>query len=179
MRLFFAYWPSVEKAGEIVPWVRSAHVLYGGRMMRTDTLHMTLAFLGQADEADTRRLIEACEHWRLPAGSMVLREPGCFRKARVVWLGPSTPEAPSLAWLYQANERLWAYLAPLGWQARESAFRPHVSLLRNAAPTGLGALKETEVHWTPERCVLVGSQPTETGSRYTVLAEVALEPKAL
>ena len=178
MRLFFAYWPSAEKAGEMVPWVRSAHALYGGRMMRTDTLHLTLAFLGQADQAKTQELIEACAHWRLPSGSMVLREPGCFRKAKVVWLGPSA-ESSSLAWLYQANERLWAYLAPLGWQARESAFRPHVSLLRNAAPARLDDLKGAKVHWAPERCVLVGSQPTETGSRYTVLAEVELEPRAL
>lgn len=179
MRLFFAYWPTAEKAEEIAPWVHSAHAVYGGRMMRTDTLHMTLAFLGQADETETGRLIEACVHWRLPSGSMVLREPGCFRKAKVVWLGPSAAQPASLAWLHQANERLWGYLAPLGWQARESAFRPHVSLLRNAALARLDDLKGAEVSWTPERCVLVGSRPTETGSRYTMLAEVALEPKAL
>lgn len=174
MRLFFAYWPSSSKAGEIVPWVRSAHALYGGRMMRTDTLHMTLAFLGEADAAAIARLVDACAHWSLPSGAMVLRQPGCFARAKVVWLGPSGPENGSLAWLYQANERLWAYLAPLGWQPRESAFRPHISLLRNAAPAHLDALQGPAIAWAPERCVLVGSQPTEAGSRYTVLAEVAL-----
>lgn len=179
MRLFFAYWPSPSKAEEIVPWVRSAHALYGGRMMRTDTLHMTLAFLGEADDVAAQRLAEACVQWRLPSGSMVLREPGRFPNARVVWLGPSAPQPASLAWLYQANERLWSQLTPLGWRPRESAFRPHVSLLRNAGPGELDALTGPAVPWTPERCVLVASRPTQAGSRYTVLADVPLESAAL
>lgn len=174
MRLFFAYWPSPSKAEEMVPWVEGAHALYGGRMMRTDTLHMTLAFLGPADETATQRLVTACQEWTLPSGSMVLREAGHFSRAKVVWLGPSSADPTSLEWLYQANQQLWAYLAPLGWSSRESAFRPHVSLLRNAGRGPLEALHGPEVHWTPGRCVLVGSRPTEAGSRYTMLAEIPL-----
>ena len=49
MRLFFAYWPSAETAQALMDWVRRAHALYGGRMMRSDTLHLTLAFLGQTE----------------------------------------------------------------------------------------------------------------------------------
>jgi len=178
MRLFFAYWPSPGKAEEIVPWVRSAHALYGGRMMRTDTLHMTLAFLGSADAAAARTLAEACVQWRLPAGSMVLQEPGRFRHAKVVWLGPSAPEPSSLAWLYQANERLWDQLAPLGWRPQEAIFRPHVSLLRNAGPGDLDTLVGPAVNWTPGRCVLVASEPTAARSHYTMLAEIPLEREA-
>ncbi|NLC34840.1 MAG: RNA 2',3'-cyclic phosphodiesterase [Alcaligenaceae bacterium] len=174
MRLFFAYWPSPSKAEAMAPWVQSAHALYGGRMMRTDTLHMTLAFLGQADEAATQHLVAACQEWTLPSGSMVLREPGRFLNAKVVWLGPAAAEPASLEWLYRANEQLWAQLAPLGWSPRETAFRPHVSLLRNAGPGPLEALQGPTVHWTPKRCVLVGSRPTQAGSRYTVLAEIPL-----
>jgi len=178
MRLFFAYWPSPPKADEISPWVRRAHALYGGRMMRTDTLHMTLAFLGEADEVAAQQLAEACVRWMLPSGAMVLREPGRFRNAKVVWLGPSASEPSSLAWLHQANERLWSHLAPLGWRAREPVFRPHVSLLRNAGAGDPEALKGVPVNWTPGRCVLVASRPTATGSRYTMLAEIPLEPEA-
>lgn len=175
MRLFFAYWPSASKAGEIVPWVRNAHALFGGRMMRTDTLHMTLAFLGQADGVSTQRLVEACRQWTLPTGSMTLDEPGRFRNAKVVWVGPSAAGTPQLAWLYQAHKQLWAHLATQGWHARDATFRPHVSLLRNAGPGDLGDLKGPAVQWQPERCVLVGSNPTEKGSRYTLLAELPLQ----
>lgn len=174
MRLFFAYWPSAETAREIVPWVRSAHALCGGRMMRTDTLHMTLAFLGQADADAAHHLAKVCTGWALPSGSMVLNEAGRFPRARVVWLGPSSSDSAALGWLYQANQQLWAHLDPLGWQGRESVFRPHVSLLRNAGPAPLDALQGPDVRWTAGRCVLVASEPTEAGSRYTVLAELPL-----
>ncbi len=175
MRLFFAYWPDPEKAEEIVPWVQKAHALYGGRMMRTDTLHMTLAFLGETEDERANELVQACTEWRLPSGSMVLREPGSFSNAKVVWLGPQETAPGSLAWLHEAHDTLWSLLEPFGWQRRESTFRPHVSLLRNAAPAELNALHGPAVNWTPEKCVLVGSKPTNTGSHYTVLAELPVE----
>ena len=174
MRLFFAYWPSAETAEEILPWVHQAHALYGGRMMRTETLHMTLAFLGEADATVTEELVATCQHWRLPSGSMVLSEPGRFKNAKVVWLGPDASRSGSLDWLHQAYAQLWARLEPLGWTPREAGFRPHVSLLRNAGPGEMDALQGPAIHWTPERCVLVGSQPSSEGSRYTVLAELPL-----
>lgn len=193
MRLFFAYWPSPEKAAEIEPWVKQAHALFGGRMMRTETLHMTLAFLGEVDPTALEELVAACTAWQLPTGSMTLRQPGRFKNAKVVWLGPDSgreseemgsdpnkeklgSDPISLAWLQRAYDELWAHLAPLGWQPREAAFRPHVSLLRNAGPGELDVLQGTAVHWSPERCVLVGSRPTSEGSRYTVLAELPLVP---
>lgn len=175
MRLFFAYWPSPETAARIEPWARRAHALYGGRMMRTETLHMTLAFLGPTEPDRVRALAHDCTGWRLPAGAMTLHEPGCFARARVVWLGPGARD-PALEWLFQANERLWRYLAPYGWQRQEPVFRPHVSLLRNAKPGDLSQLRGTPVPWAPQRCILVGSQPQASGSRYTMLAEVPLEP---
>ena len=58
MRLFFAHWPSDSIARDLVPWVHNAHALYGGRMMRTDTLHMTLAFLGQAEAGQVQQLVD-------------------------------------------------------------------------------------------------------------------------
>jgi 2'-5' RNA ligase len=175
MRLFFAYWPSSEKAQEMAIWVDRAQALCGGRPMRTDTLHMTLAFLGMADAEKARDLAHACRQWRLPTGSMVLNEPGRFRNAKVVWLGPSQPDSPALSWLYDANEQLWDALSSFGWPRQDSRYRPHISLLRNAGPAELDDLRGPAIPWTPERCVLVASEPTEGRSRYTVLAEVPLE----
>lgn len=174
MRLFFAYWPSASTAQAIEPWVENANQLFGGRKMRLNTLHMTLAFLGETDAARSERLVTACNHWALPAGSMVLNRPGRFKHARVVWLGPDTEGR--LDWLFDAHARLWAHLAPLGWYPREAQFRPHVSLLRNAGPGDVEALKGPPVPWRPDRCVLVGSRPSERGSHYTLLAELPLLP---
>jgi len=179
MRLFFAYWPSPDKAARIAEWAQQAHTLYGGRIMRTETLHMTLAFLGKASEEQIQTLVQACSQWTLPTGDMLLHEPGCFRHAKVVWVGPGSPEPEEpppagLQWLYVAHERLISNLAAAGWNQTETRFRPHVSLLRNAAPPSLSELRAPAVSWTPDRCVLVGSRPSETGSHYTMLAEIPL-----
>ena len=177
MRLFFAYWPTAEKASEIAQWVDLAHSLYGGRKMRTDTLHMTLTFLGQAEESRAKELVDACSEWTLPSGQMLLHEPGRFHRAKVVWVGPGQANGTShvLSWLYEANERLWQYLAPFGWSSQETGFRPHVSLLRNAGPGDLAGLSGRPVEWAPGRCVLVASRPSHMGSDYSVLAEVPVE----
>lgn len=53
-------------------------------------------------------------------------------------------------------------------------FRPHVSLLRRAGPADLGKLCRPVFTWTPAQCVLVASQPHETGSYYKVIARVPL-----
>lgn len=174
MRLFFAYWPSAETAQALMDWVRRAHALYGGRMMRSDTLHLTLAFLGQTEPERAQQLAAECAHWRLPAGSMVLNEPGRFNRAKVVWLGPSHAQPASLAWLYAANQQLWSNLASLGWTP-EPGFRPHVSLLRNAQAGDLSSLQGPAIAWSPERCVLVSSSPGSAGSNYTILAEIPLD----
>lgn len=137
---------------------------------------MTLAFLGAVDPVVADDLAQACTRWRLPSGTLVLREPGRFRHAKVVWLGPDSSQPSTLEWLHEANRQLWAYLRPLGWSPREPAYRPHVSLLRNAGPSDLSNIHASPVHWTPDRCVLVASAPSDAGSRYTVLAEVPLEP---
>jgi len=177
MRLFFAYWPTPEKANEIAQWVDRAHALYGGRKMRTDTLHMTLAFLGQAEASQADELVKACADWTLPTGELVLSEPGRFHRAKVVWVGPGQPDhtATRLTWLYQANQQLWEHLAPFGWRSQETEFRPHVSLLRNAGAGDLAELSARPVDWAPGRCVLVASRPTQVGSHYSVLAEVPVE----
>lgn len=175
MRLFFAYWPSPETAEQIVPWVRGAHALCGGRMMRTDTLHMTLAFLGSVPDDTARELAGACTGWRLPSGTIRLCVPGRFRQARVVWLGPDSSRPEELAWLHEAHRRLWEHLAAWGWSPRELVYRPHVSLLRNAGPADLAGLKGPEICWRPQRCLLVASNPDASGSRYTALAEVPVE----
>lgn len=175
MRLFFAYWPSPETAQQIVPWVCAAHALCGGRMMRTDTLHLTLAFLGAVPDDTARELARACTGWHLPSGTMRLCEPGRFRQAKVVWLGPDSSRPEESAWLHEAHRRLWAYLAEWGWFPREPVYRPHVSLLRNAGPAGPAGLKGPEILWSPRKCVLVASNPGASGSRYTALAEVPVE----
>ena len=51
MRLFFALWPSAAECAALSAWHSPLRKLCGGRVMRTDTLHSTLVFLGDVEES--------------------------------------------------------------------------------------------------------------------------------
>lgn len=87
-RLFFALWPSAADAARIMAWAQQAHQLWGGRVMRQDTLHLTLAFLGETPEEQVQRLCRAAPDWPAPVRPVTLTHCGCFRGPRVVWAGP-------------------------------------------------------------------------------------------
>ncbi len=178
-RLFFALWPSAADAARIMDWAHEAHRLCGGRVMRQDTLHLTLAFLGDTPADKVRELQAAAPSWPAPVQPLTLERFGCFRGPRVVWAGPSASDDDRLPWLDSLHDDLWRRLEAMGWQRPQEAFRPHVSLLRKATPCDLGALRRpAALTWMPEQCVLVASTPSDTGSYYEVLARMQLRALA-
>ena len=50
-RVFFALWPDDEIARQFDEAGRMAHQSLGGRRMRRETLHLTLAFIGDVPPA--------------------------------------------------------------------------------------------------------------------------------
>lgn len=173
-RIFFALWPTPESAAEIMAWARAAHAVCGGRIMRPETLHLTLAFLGATPESRVRQLTQAAHRWRVEVGEITLRRFGRFPGPRIVWAGPTLDDADRLEWLDVLHERLWRQLEDLGWLRSSMIFRPHVSLLRKADACDLDALQRPPLSWRPAACVLVASRPTVAGSRYEVLASVPM-----
>lgn len=175
LRLFFALWPPQKAVAEIMEWARAAHDICGGRMMRPETIHLTLAFLGNTPLDKAMALAEAARQWPVSFGPITLREFGRFIGPRVVWAGPS-PDSEEVLWLTRLHDALWTRLEAMGWQRPESAFRPHVSLLRKAGPGDISALTREPIVWTPRHCVLVASMPQEGGSHYRVLATLPAAP---
>lgn len=47
LRLFFALWPDAATGDALSRTGKLLHQHWGGRLMRADTLHITLAFLGR------------------------------------------------------------------------------------------------------------------------------------
>ena len=166
-RLFFALWPDEATAGRLYDWAQALLPTCGGRAMRRDSLHLTLAFLGRTDAARTSELIAALQAWRIEPGVFDLARVGRFGRLHIVWAGPEErgEDAERLAALHRS---LWSWLAPLGWQP-DLPFRPHVTLLRNAGPAHAARPPEP-VRWHYDRVVLAASTNDPSGPRYRILA---------
>ncbi len=170
-RVFFALWPDDAAAQALSGWAHRAHAVCGGRVMRSDTLHLTLAFLGTVSPDRVADLAALLDEAALIGGTLRLDRYGRFHGPQIVWAGPSAP-AP---WLDALHGWLWRALARRGFDRPDEPFRPHVSLLRRAGPGDPGALPVPEpLDWTPRRCVLAASAPRPDGSFFEILAECAL-----
>ncbi|MBV6272680.1 RNA 2',3'-cyclic phosphodiesterase [Alcaligenaceae bacterium CGII-47] len=166
-RLFIGLWPDPSTVDILSSWALQAQALCGGRIMRADTLHLTLAFLGSVTAPQVAALREAVPTWRMQTGPLELSRFGRFKGPRIVWAGPSEQR---IGWLDTLYGELWERLTVMGFTPPEAGFRPHVSLLRNAGPGDLSRLIVTQPHvWVPRRCVLVASTPAATGSYYEEL----------
>ncbi|CDM22825.1 2'-5' RNA ligase [Castellaniella defragrans 65Phen] len=170
-RVFFALWPDAEAVEILSGWARQAHAAFGGRIMRPETLHLTLAFLGTVPLDRIADLTALLEEARPIGGTLRLDRYGRFHGPKIVWAGPSaTPP-----WLDALHGWLWRALARRGFARPDEPFRPHVSLLRRAEPGELDTLPApAPLDWTPRRCVLAASAPSPAGSFYEILAERVL-----
>lgn len=168
MRLFIGLWFDDAAVSELSGWAHDAQAACGGRIMRPQDMHLTLAFLGSADPNQAEELANAVREWPVSMEPFLLERFGAFERARVVWAGPA--ENDSLPWLYTLYDTLWSRLDKMGWRRPESVFRPHVSLLRSARNCDVTALHREPVLVRPQRCVLVASRPDGSSSNYQVLA---------
>uniref|UniRef100_UPI00333F7A58 RNA 2',3'-cyclic phosphodiesterase n=1 Tax=Castellaniella defragrans TaxID=75697 RepID=UPI00333F7A58 len=169
-----ALWPDPATVRALSRQAARAHALCGGRPMRADTLHLTLAFLGTVAGDRIASLRAMVRSWTPRGGELVLDRVGRFKGPRIVWAGPADPWP---AWLDALYMDLWDRLGRLGFAGAGDRFRPHVSLLRKAGPADLAPLAgERPIVWRPRRCVLVASVPRETGSYYEPLAECPVTP---
>lgn len=157
MRLFFACWPPAGTAQALAAWARAVQRECGGRAVPAQNIHLTLAFLGDADPALARaRGAEV----RLPAIELRVDRARYWAHNRIVWAGPrETPAA-----LRQLARELG--------EAR--TYAAHVTLLRKARPPrSLPPLAALE--WPLTRFTLVDSTPGPDGPSYEVLERYDLQ----
>ncbi|KRA01081.1 MAG: RNA 2',3'-cyclic phosphodiesterase [Achromobacter sp.] len=167
IRLFYALWPSLPLAASLAGWAEAAKLVTGGRAMRTETLHLTLAFLGPVDSALADELAAATPERRLAPGDVPLDRYGVFTRQRILWSGPAeTPAA-----LQQAHDDLWRWLSGYGLTPPTQPFRPHVTLLRNITHAQPPDDPAEPLAWRYDRMVLVASESLTGGSRYRIVAQ--------
>lgn len=164
-RLFLALWPDEAVAAALDSAGLDAHRLCGGRRMRRDTLHITLAFLGEVEASRLPGLVEALGAVQGDAFQLTLDTFGYWRHNHIVWAGCA-------AWPAALDDLVCALrqrLAALDIAVEDTAFVPHTTLLRKARPTAaLPALGP--IAWPVSEWVLVESRLSESGASYHRLA---------
>jgi 2'-5' RNA ligase len=163
LRLFFALWPDDATRDALNRTGKWLHQHWGGRRMRADTLHITLAFLGSTPAEQLDVLAACADTVKTGAFELVLDQAGYWRHNRIGWLGAS--ETPQ-----QHSELVGALNAALQGAAFSVDARPHVphvTLLRNTAGGEVPAC--TPVRWPVSDFALVESRTEPSGAKYQVI----------
>lgn len=137
--------------------------------MPDDSLHLTLAFLGEQPAPLATRLAQRVADMRLTPGQCFLNCWGHFPRSGIVWIGSARPCAS----LHALHTSLWKELEAQSIEGRPKAFVPHITLLRRAARPPDSGLRPPALRWRYNRLVLIQSVVGREGSRYITLARSA------
>jgi 2'-5' RNA ligase len=166
VRLFFALWPPGKTAHALAQWTHHVARETGGTPTASDKIHLTLAFLGEADPAKAFNVAQRVQGAR---HTLPLDQAQYWKANKIVWVGPQTMP-PALA---QLVERLHAPLKDHGFALEKRPFAAHVTLLRKAKPPkALPPLPQVE--WPVTEFFLVRSRTSPKGSTYDPLERFPL-----
>jgi RNA 2',3'-cyclic 3'-phosphodiesterase len=188
MRLFIALCVDpIITANLEVALRRQARTAPNARWVRPDSLHLSLAFLGEVAESLVPRIGEALERaaTRHPQHRLRIRGSGTFGSfgaPKVLWAGVSG----EVQVLETLQGDLVRELAPLGVAPDHEQFQPHITLARAKNPRGDPALARcadalrTEDHGELEvrEVTLFESHTGRAGMRYQPLITHTLKASA-
>ena len=165
LRLFFALWPDEGERNALARLLPPPGGRGGARPTAPENLHLTMAFLGMQPARVLPALESLLQAIHLPELSLRFDCCGAFPRAQISWVGMRHPPPA----LLQLQAELAAALGQCGiGHDKESAFRPHVTLARNAGAAPAGP--PPDLLWQAPRLALVQSTTTPHGPIYQVLA---------
>lgn len=163
-----------ERLGDIAD---DAAKSFGGRATRRETIHLTLAFLGNVPETRLPDLCAAAAGVRGEPFSLTIDGLGFWPHNHLLWAGCPAPVAP----LGELFDRLRQALGQAGFKVGGAGrdFVPHITLVRRVpattAPSATRPLPPIGVaQWDCARFVLVRSTLSAAGSDYRIIGEFPL-----
>lgn len=169
LRLFFALWPDEATRLALNQTGKWLHRHWGGRRMRADTLHITLAFLGSTPADKLDFLVASVDTVQTDSFELILDRAGYWRHNRIGWLG--TNEAPPQ--YLELVDALNAVLQMASFPVDARPHVPHVTLLRNTA--GGEILACEPIRWPASEFVLVKSITETDGAHYEAIRRWSLD----
>jgi len=164
VRLFFALWPEANLQHAFFDTGLKLYQRCGGRRTRRENIHLTLTFLGAANEDQIPCITDVADRISLPVFDLLFTRLGWWRQNQVAWA--ATDETPRA--LFDLVKQLQLGLTAQGFKFDERRFQPHVTLLRKAnCPQGL--IESLPIVWQTHEFVLVRSTLREDGPHYAIV----------
>lgn len=166
MRCFLAAWPTDDTRAAVYRLIvvlkdRVPHA----RAMQARNLHLTLAFIGDLEDAHARALAISCADLADVTCDWTIDRIGSFPRARVAWAGGPVDE-PLADCVARARRRL----DELGIAYDHRPFVPHVTLFRDVRRVeGAGAL-EAPLRWETDHVALYAAARDRNGPIYRRVA---------
>ncbi len=167
VRVFFALWPQPAIQRKLHAVAKEYQTRCNARVMRTDTLHITLQFIGNIKRSKLPELIAAADKVSAqPPFRLALNTLSFWKHNRIGYatLTACEPALDALAATLQHK------LANEGFIADSTKFSPHVTLLRNVEHI-LASQTFMPVTWQVNSFVLVESVITNQKTQYKILQE--------
>ena len=166
MRLFFALWPPRETAQALAAWSATVQRETGGRITATENIHLTLAFLGEADPgraAAAARSVTGRKH------ALPIEKARYVRRNEMVWVGPARMPGP----LEDLVTQLHGALRAQSFVLEKRPFAAHVTLIRKARPPK-SLPPVPGVEWPVAEFALIRSRTSPKGSTYEPVELITL-----
>ena len=171
VRVFFALWPDAAMRTALAGLSKQLHARCGGRRTRAESIHITLAFLGEVEAARVAELQGLAAQLQCPSFDFELARTGWWRHNHIAWVAPDTvPQG-----LTDLVSALQSRLKVAGFRVDERAYLPHVTLLREAdCPRALAVVQP--LRWMARDFVMVKSVAGGKGSAYEIIGRWVLLP---
>jgi RNA 2',3'-cyclic 3'-phosphodiesterase len=166
-RVFFALPPAAEVRAPLAHLAREVAASTGGRASAEDSIHLTLAFVGDVAREREPVLHAIGSRMRGARFELALDRLGGFRHARVAWIAPSAvPRA-----LLDLQHAIVAALMAQDFAVDSRPFTAHVTLARHCRNLPLAtAACATPVDWPVREFSLWQSTTAAGGAHYRELA---------
>lgn len=133
--------------------------------MRRETLHLTLAFIGDVAPGRLAELQDIAASIRLPAFDQAFDRLQCLARKKIFWAAASAASPVLLELAAALNERLKA----AAFRTEERPFAAHVTLLRHARCEKALTAENLCIDWPVRDFVLAESELKPEGAHYRIV----------
>ncbi|QOJ24351.1 MAG: RNA 2',3'-cyclic phosphodiesterase [Gammaproteobacteria bacterium] len=164
MRVFFAVFPNKTVQKQVAHHAQTLEPICGGRKIKMPHLHLTLVFLGEVSAERIEILRQIMKNIPVKKFELVLDQISYWKRNQIVSLqGKQLP-----AELFALVEAIQMKLAENGFSFDQRAYKPHITLLRQAVHQ-ISSDLINPIRWPVNQWSLVLSKSVPTGVEYAPL----------